>query len=780
MEVEHIPDDSTSVTEKECPSCGATVNATDDECFICGFTFADADDAVAEPEFEESVEAVSACPSCGNQVEEGATECLSCGAQFDMMDVGSIYSPDDTGEAYIEEGTVADLEEESPEPTPGDTMVEETPEEPAPPEEEGNTCPECGMELEPGAAECFMCGHQLGLEGIPEAPEAPEESTPAEEAGPEPVDVPDAQPSTPEEGKMPCPSCQSLIDIDYDKCPECWTDLSLYQACKECHTLLPVDAASCNVCYAAVEQLDAVEEEETMDEPVEESGMELDPDSPMNLQIEEVVVSEELEQEMATLEQQDEMQRECLVCGALLADDDIDCPVCRIEYGVEIEAIPEPERMFEGVEVLVEPTAHQCPNCDARIVGMEPSGREIKEQKWFFYGIITIFIGIFFTSFSVWLRGMTAENQSLGLRPPPLDVVVNAIGWIMVGVGFMFWYFSWRVKSERLECPTCGVEITADTDICINCGSIFREPEEEMGIPEDADVETLADEILEDEVVDIPVADAAIEPEQDTEPIKDDDTLIQEDLVAIEEEFGQTEEGEYEESVPDAEAIVEEPVPEIEEAMPEPETEEPEAGDVPVPAPPPSEEEEMAALEGEPVVDEEDSPEAGEMPAEPVPPVAPEPSVPEEDVGAELPTEHEEHKECPGCGIFVDADVEVCPVCDTPFTAEEEVEQVADEAGPPPLPVDDEGLPPMEEQPAEALVDLPVEREVNGMTECPSCGAAVETTDKECFMCGYDLEGAEPGPPPAEDSFTQECPSCGAILTERATECPICEEKIDL
>ena len=94
--------------------------------------------------------------------------------------------------------------------------------------------------------------------------------------------------------------------------------------------------------------------------------------------------------------------------------------------------------------------------------------------------------------------------------------------------------------------------------------------------------------------------------------------------------------------------------------------------------------------------------------------------------GEELPVEHVEHKKCPGCGIFVDLDEKICPVCDTEFgvesisvpSIEEEMEQLTSEPTIDDITVPDASAPHM---------------------ECPSCGADLEAGTKICPVCEYPL-----------------------------------------
>ncbi|MCK4266928.1 MAG: hypothetical protein KAX31_06580, partial [Thermoplasmata archaeon] len=365
--------------------------------------------------------------------------------------------------------------------------------------------------------------------------------------------------------------------------------------------------------------------------------------------------------------------------------------------------------LWEGMmEVEIPPTVYRCPSCGEKVVGLDATEREINEAKWFYRGILTMFAGIFFTSFSIWVRGVSAESESLGAHPPPTDVIVNLIGWLFVVTGFVFWYMSWKLHEERLECTSCGIEIDQNMPKCINCGIQLIEGEE--------------DEYAEEEPV-IPAEEPPLE-------------------VEVVEEIYEEEVGEFEEAGPMAEAIP------AEEGMPV---------DLPediyeVPEEPPTEDVPEPALE---------APTELYAPAE-------EPSI-----GDELPTEHEEHKKCPECGIFVDMDATICPTCDASFEpapsvsdAEIEVPSEDDE-------LDAFGEPLVEDEPIEeaetaeepVVEEVPEEPAEEPIVEEPTIEAAPE-----------DMAGPEPEAPieeipepavelaPTEEKEETVCPGCGAFL----------------
>jgi len=810
---EEIPEEETpepesieadTVTEEaviECPSCGAHVPPDAESCNICGATFLtdglvtdthlverevdeeapveeipeaelppedetpsevevemppedmpeeelppmdeEIPEDLPEPVEEEPTVDEKACPSCGAFVPLDATECSICETPFDELPV---------------------TEEPEPEPVEELPELEPAPEEQPPAEEEEEIiCPGCGAFLDVGATECFICGAKLGeAEAEAPVPEEPEPEPVEEEVVEEIEEVEEVVEEVPveeevevielEEGEIICPSCSNVIKEESEKCPECWTDLSLYVKCPSCSLLTPAGEESCRECFAPL----AIEVEEVVEEIEEEDFM------PKDVVLSETVeISTELQEEMSVLEAEESGERECLVCGAILELDEDVCPICKIEYGMEIEKLMPPEELWAGMGLEFAPTAYNCPSCGEKVVGLDASEREILETKWFYRGIVTIFTGIFFTSFSVWVRGITVEDASLGLHPPPTDIVLNLLGWILVIFGFIFWYLSWKLHEERMECPSCGIETSPDMEMCINCGI----------------------ELIE----------------------KDEDELAQEDDEMLEEEFI------------------------AEEAEPVSETE--------------------SAEEAKPLEDYEESTEIDALPEvapgsdalEDIPTSEMEPDeLPEEGPGAELPTDHEEHKKCPGCGIYVDLDEAQCPICDTEFppddaipdetvedipeeeagstsdeampdetseeTVEEDAELTSDEAMPDETPdetvEEDTDIPSEEseletfgpidegdaaEKPADleddTLEDIPVEESIE---DIPIEEPAEDIADVE--------EGAVEDAPveeaPVEDSGDQpeeskgdaesaECPSCGAVIEPGVKACPICEYPIE-
>ncbi|MCK5024669.1 MAG: hypothetical protein KAR56_03540, partial [Thermoplasmata archaeon] len=115
------------------------------------------------------------------------------------------------------------------------------------------------------------------------------------------------------------------------------------------------------------------------------------------------------------------------------------------------------------------------------------------------------------------------------------------------------------------------------------------------------------------------------------------------------------------------------------------------------------------------------------------------------EIGTELPTEHEEHKQCSGCGIFVDLKESICPVCDTEFDVvdpsvpdeEIEIQSEEDELSGFGVEVEpDSDVIESEETPDE----ITVPEEGTDHVECPSCGADVEAGTASCPVCEYPLD----------------------------------------
>jgi len=720
MQPEETPEPAIAAEEKVCPSCGAFAEPDATECIICetpivaiAVTEIKADisepeevilepmaeeEPVPEPEIEEPIPEETltpeiaeeiVCPSCGAFAEPDATECIICDAPMDAV-VAEIQ------DVTIEEPTA----EEQPVPEPEETV----PEEPSVPESdiaEEKVCPSCGAFAEPDATECIICDTSFEEEVSEEILEVsikPEISEPEAMPSNEDIDMLPADEEVPEEEPIPedilqidteitCPSCSKAISLDSETCPECWTDLSLYVKCPSCFLLSPAGEKLCRECFAPLGGLEDIE-------PEIELG--IDDTTLMELDIpDEFVISEELQEEMTLIETQEEQGKECLVCGAIFGPEDMLCPICGIEYGVEV---PEPEiteATWEVLEVDIPPTIRTCPNCGANVTGLDATEREVDEGKWFYRGLIAIFSGVFFTSFSIWARGISAENSSLGLHPPPTDVVLNIFGWVLVGIGALFWFMSWRLHDERVECPECGIETEPDMENCINCGVELAEPTEEDMYSEDEQV----DEDL------LPKEDTSYLDNIDlSNKYRPEPEVVEQDIAEL----------------PEIEDITEEPAQEIvQEGIPEDIMQEITQEDIP--------EDIIQEIAQEDFVQEIEAQE---------PAVTAEPEIqsieapPEEHFpGEELPVEHEEHKKCPGCGIFIDLGDSICPVCDTEFALEPVVEILSEEeemAGIEPEPSIDNAMIPDASSPH---------------VECPSCGADVEAGTKQCPVCEYPLDG---------------------------------------
>jgi RNA polymerase subunit RPABC4/transcription elongation factor Spt4 len=680
-----IPVDSPPKVEKSCPSCGAFVEADATECLICETPFEaiaaivpipddktlkvaeDAPAAIAEPE--------KSCPSCGAFVGADATECMICDVPLDAI-APVIPASAEMPPKIIEEISVPTEEEEMPE-----KIIPKT----------ENVCAGCGAVLDDGAEECFICGAKIGQETL-EEPITPAHKIRIEDVSPEPIpidhDLPPIEEEIPKEAESPapteepapdivlgeneiiCPSCSCVIPADSDKCPECWNDLSLYVKCPACSLLTPIGEDTCRECFAPLEKA------EPIITTIEDDTGILDLDIPA-----EVEITEELKEEMTFLETEEEQGKECLVCGAIFGPEDQLCPICGIEYGIEIEEPKIPETAWDGLmEVEVPPTIHTCPSCGVNVTGLEATDREIDEGKWFYRGLIAIFTGIFFTSFSIYARGVSAENASLGLNPPPTDVLLNILGWILVIVGGIFWLLSWKLHDEKTECPACGIETEPDMAMCINCGTELVEPEN--------DEETDEEESVDEDLL----------PEQE-ESILDQYNLLSKKPLQYEMPSGEQPQEELPEDI--ASDLLDDETPlEVDEEL-----------EVPPPEIPKKPQQAKAA------------------------PPAPAAKAPEHFThGEELPIEHEEHKKCPGCGIFVDLSDTVCPICDTEFAA------------PKSIPDKDIEVPSEEDEmanlgPTEPSMDnITVPKESASNKECPSCGASLEGGMKACPVCEYPLD----------------------------------------
>ena len=711
----------------ECPSCGALVNAQDTECGICGTTLAPVlsdegqeapvtgdtppkDTSMPDediPRLGDQIPSQRICATCGSAVSEVDTMCTVCGGMVEPA-AGVEISAEAPGEEAV---TVKEGE-----PAPEDVTMKEGEPIPEVPEEE-IVCPSCGAFMEAGATVCMICdtpitGAEAPLEEeIEPMPSHGDIEMPLAEEALEEAPAPETVVTTEEtvlgENEIICPSCSKVIPADSGSCPECWTDLSLYVRCPSCSLLSPAGEKLCRECFAP---LGTVEEEP---EPMPDIGLEVGPE--ISLPDEEVIISEELKEEMATIEIQEEQGKECLVCGAIFGPEDTLCPICGIEFGMTVEEPAIPETIWDHMEIEIPPTIRTCPSCHTNITGLDATEREVSEGKWFYRGLVTIFTGIFFTSFSIWARGVSAENRALEMEVPPTDVVLNLLGWILVLLGAVFWFLSWRLHGQRSECPECGVETEQDMMQCINCGAdLGRER------PEDVMMEDGIDESLLPSDEEVMTGEMPPEDEQVAEePMPDEDLTVPE--------------AEFSEEAPPTTILPEtEPMPEI--------PGEPEAPmEVPEPEPVPE-------ITGEP-----EAPIKASEP-KPIPEIPEEPEAPEPSHGEELPIDHEQHKKCPGCGIYVELEERICPVCDTEFAPEpaaepdievpSEDEEIAALEPEIEIPTEDEelaGLGLGEEAPEPSIDDITIPDSSLPSIECPSCGADVEAGTKICPVCEYPL-----------------------------------------
>jgi len=668
-----------------CPSCGAVVGPDATECPICETPFKAAEKvqvgttkvaavpaemeetepAPKEPEQPEPKKPETICAGCGAVLDEGTDECFVCGARVGEEPAATPAAAPEMPPAEEE----LEMPETKEEPAPEIHEIKEEPEPEIPPEEKylaaepkpEIVCAGCGAVLDEGADECFICGAKVGEEPteIPAAaPEMPAEEMPAAPEPETPVEVEKpAEEIILGENEIQCPSCSSVIPADSEKCPECWNDLSLYIKCPSCGKLTPAGEETCRECFTAIGVAEAGEKVE------EELGIETPGAA------EQVEITEELKMEMTTLEAEEEQGKECLVCGAIFGPEDQLCPICGIEYGVTVEEPEMPESTWDHMDVEVAPTVHICPNCGKNVTGLEATDREISEGKWFYRGLVAIFIGIFFTSFSIYARGVSVENESLGVQAPPTDVVLSLFGWILVILGFVFWYMSWRLHGQKLECPSCGIETDPQMAVCINCGTQLIEEEE----PAPGEEEGVEEDLLPEPAEEMPPEVPEIMPD-----------------------------GTYQDVPPEGQPP-EEPLPEEPSTELPPETEEP--------------------LEGE---------------AEAATPA-------HYKHGEDIPLDQEQHKKCPGCGIFVELTDTVCPICDTPFAP---AEPVVEPAAEPPvkdaeiqIPSEEEELAGLDLTQPEATIDsITVPKESGDQIECPSCGASLEPGTKSCPVCEYPLE----------------------------------------
>ncbi len=431
---------------KECPLCGFNLPDDATECSTCGERFEGAAPQQAEVE----------CPSCMSLVPAGVVECPICGEKI----------------AAPAADTPRQEAEFVPEPAPVQPVAAKATRE----------CPECGSITEAEAIECAICGFKFEYEGLdmpvqqskpvddltlePDPFEEP--SAVVEEPKGEPEWVEPSKTTAPMAAEKPadveatvrCPACKEKIKAGDAACPLCGAIISDYTViCPACRAQVPAIDEVCPECFATLSEAQA-EVSEMGVEPLPEVAQP-DPDYVKSATPSEAVLD--------TAE-----GRECLVCFAILAENENDCPVCRLPFGTQLPPEEEVEQLWEGIGIEIPKDYYKCPNCEALLTDTEPSDCEVAERKWFFRAIIFLFTGIFISSASIWVRGVTAEMKEQGLSPTPMDAVVNSIGWILVIIGFVFWFFSWRAAGKAKLCPSCGCDVKSDATTCPECGECLE------------------------------------------------------------------------------------------------------------------------------------------------------------------------------------------------------------------------------------------------------------------------------------------------------------------
>jgi predicted amidophosphoribosyltransferase len=254
--------------------------------------------------------------------------------------------------------------------------------------------------------------------------------------------------------------------------------------------------------------------------------------------------------------------------------------------------------------------------------------------------------------------------------------LLNLVGWILVIFGFLFWLLSWRLHDAKTECPSCGVETDPNMDMCINCGTELIESEDE-------------DESIEGEAV-----DEDLLPEQE-ENLLDQYNLLSEKPLQYEMSPKESPQEEMPEDI--ASDLLDDGTPlEVDEEL---EISPPKIPEKPQPAK-----------------------------AIPAPVAAPKHFT----HGEELPVEHEEHKKCPGCGIFVDLGDTICPICDTEFAATKTIPDKDIE-----VPSEEDEMAGL--KPETSMDNITVPKDSAHNKECPSCGASLAGGMKACPVCEYPL-----------------------------------------
>ncbi len=210
-------------------------------------------------------------------------------------------------------------------------------------------CNECGAELPPGTASCFICGTETNAgakapEETGQEPEIPQteedwdpgtvggESASAEEppqGEEEPVQeiqvAPDKELPIIDENHFRCPNCKMPVVIGTSKCPECWNDIPEMINCPKCTQLIPLSSEICSECFSKLKDGVLVEE------PVEE--IEVPPELPPEEESEDEI--EEQIEEVTEI-----YGVECPFCHAMANPSDDICPECGMPL---IEQEPEKE-----------------------------------------------------------------------------------------------------------------------------------------------------------------------------------------------------------------------------------------------------------------------------------------------------------------------------------------------------------------------------------------------------------------------------------------------------
>jgi hypothetical protein len=449
--------------KKDCPLCGTKLPIDAMECSTCGEMF---DGNRSPPSIASEHPAEIECPSCMSLVPAGAEDCPICG---DKLPSAIPEAP------AIETGNASPVAAEAP------TATIVAPDVPATKE-----CPECGTLSDALAIECPTCGFKYEYEGLtlpirqapPEpaplpAPEAPAKREKGKQKGkqkpaPPKVEEPVKQkapeikaPVTPPPAEMAemtvrCPACGENVKSGSELCPLCGVTISDYVIkCPGCGASVPAIDEVCPECFTTLK----------------ESG------TPSEQNISPAIVPVSIDIDVSGTPASEIMDapegRECLVCGALLEEIAENCPICKQPFGTTLPPEEIVDQHWEGVGIEIPKDYFKCPNCESVLTDTDPTDCEANERKWFYRAIIALFSGIFLSSASIWVRGVTVESQAQGLSPMPMDAIVNIGGWILVIIGAIFWIFSWKAAESAKLCPSCGCEVQKEAKDCPECGECF-------------------------------------------------------------------------------------------------------------------------------------------------------------------------------------------------------------------------------------------------------------------------------------------------------------------